>query len=211
MTENYNIELLNEAQNSKWFGPGSAIIFGIGTVIFLTLLSGAVEKSTDILNLSNNFITTIRLASIGLGTGYYLGQSLKKESTDLTWYLLGVFVTLTALAANSKHFLIFGNYPSYLLLIIGGVLSIIANITPLVNNTEDYKDLVRYLTGYITTIIVVFISISDYLYSLIVSVSNWFSSLTLPEQAGIIILLVLLTIVLWGLTDVFIDSSKENN
>mgnify|MGYP000294846553 CR=1 FL=1 len=180
---------IDRIQGHKWYGPITAYILGVFCVIFLALFGGAIEQSTNLITFTGEIITSVRMASIGLGTGFYFGSSLKSRSRERSWFLFGIFSVLTIGAITSVDEVIFGQYPVYILLVTGGVLSTLAHLTPLVAENEDYMKFLKYVTGYITTGIVVVLATGRYILTIIGSIWEWFSALGTWAKFTILLLL----------------------
>jgi len=174
--------LIARQEHSGWYPSLTAWLLGVIFVGFVALLGGAISSSTDLVDISGKLITSVRMASIGLGTGYYIGSSLHHQEAEKSWFLFGVFTALSVLAIYTNNAVIFGRFPAYILLITGAVLSVVAHVTPLVVNNEDYLALLRYTAGYVTTSAVVVLAISDYLLTLIFYIWNWYQSLHIVDR-----------------------------
>ncbi len=199
--------LLDKVSTSSWYGPATAWVLGVTAIAFLSFLGLAVQSSTELIDVSGSFITSVRMASIGLGTGYYIGSSLRHRESGKSWFLFGVFSALSVLAYVTADTMIAGQYPAYILLILGSILTIVAHATPLVVKNEDYLNLLRYLAGYASTAVVVFLATMDYVLSLILFCWGWFQSLPLIEKGGLMVLAILATYV-WYILKQDLDESR---
>lgn len=186
------IPWIGDVSQSRWYGALTAFSLGSIVVIFLTLLGGAIEQSTALVNISGELITAARMASIGLGTGYYFGLSLKRRESGVSWFLFGVFTTLTVMTKAASEVTIFGQFPSHTLLITGALLSIIAHLTPVVTNDKDNMMILKFLSGYVSTAIIVILSISGYIFTLFSNILRWFQGFTNNEQIGILLLVTIM-------------------
>ncbi|WP_152422187.1 hypothetical protein [Natrialba asiatica] len=189
MSKEVSQTLPQRIQSHQLYGSVTAFLLGIMSILFLTLLGGAVGQSTDLIDISGELITSIRMSSIGLGTGYYLGSSLKQHQSGLSWYLFGVFSTLAVMSILTVESTIFNQFPSYTLLVCGGVLTTLAHLTPLVAENDDYRALLKYLSGYLSTSVVVILAASEYLLTFTSLIWDWYSSQDMMNQVFVLLLI----------------------
>lgn len=194
VTEETNLGLYQRARNHWWYGSITAFIWGGIVVGFLALFGGSIEQSTSLVDVSGQLITIARMTSVGLGTGYYLGSSLKSRNSDEVWFLFGVFSALTYLSATTVDTLIFGQYPAYYLLISGSILTMVAHVTPFVADNDEHIELLKYLSGYASTGVVVLLAASEYVITLVFFLWDWYMSQSLPGQAIIVALILLVSV-----------------
>lgn len=188
-------EGLQEYLESPWYDQLISFILGVLVVVFLAFLGRAIGESTTVVDISGPLLINMRMASVGLGTGYYLGASFRQEGSGETWFLFGVFLSLAVGAFITVDSTIDGQYPASSLLILGGLVSTIAHLTPTINETEEYIKMLKFIGGYATTIVVVFLSVADYLITLATEFSNWFDGLTSIYQWLVIALIIAIGIV----------------
>ncbi|SNR60471.1 hypothetical protein SAMN06266787_10612 [Halorubrum ezzemoulense] len=165
------------SQSPRW----SRVIsfsFGIILVAFFGFLGLGIESTTEVLDFSSSFISVVQAASVGLGMGYYLGASLKGRNGSRQWILLGIFTGLTIWGILILNTQLFWRIPTFTLIPLGGVLSIFAHLTPAVQNEKKYRELFRFISGLLTTIIVVFLRVAELLATLVVDLISWITSTT---------------------------------
>lgn len=208
-TKDESKSLLASIHSSKWYASITAWLFGVVVVVFLSLLGGAISSSTELIEISGQLITSVRMASIGLGTGFYLGSSIRHQESGKSWFLFGVFTALSVLAYFTTDGVILGQFPVYSLLVAGGVLTVIAHITPMVNENEEILQLLKYIAGYLSSMIVVIIASSKYLLSAVVFCWGWFKNLS-PIEKVFIITIILLVVVVYHNISKEINERKVN-
>jgi len=208
MSEEVSQTLPQRIQSHQWYGSVTAFLLGVMSILFLALLGGAVSQSTDMIDVSGKLITSIRMSSIGLGTGYYLGSSLKDRNSGLSWYLFGMFSTLTTISILTVEAKIFNQYPAYTLLVCGAVLTTLAHLTPLVAENDDYRNLLKYLSGYLSTGVVVVLAASEYLFTFASWIWVWYSAQEMMKQAFI---LFILGAFLWSLNEILKISGRKSD
>ena len=160
-------------------------------MVFLGLFGMGIERTTDVVDLESPFITVVRAASLGLGTGYYLGASLKGGDKSHQWVLLGAFFTLTVWGGVTLQRQLLQWIPVWSLIVIGGILSIFAHLTPAIQDSENYKSTFKFLSGILTTAIVVFLGIFEFLLTLLQRFWSWFTSLTQEIYVGIAVVIII--------------------
>jgi sensor histidine kinase YesM len=210
MTESHEM-MTNRIQNHQWYGSISAFVFGCLVVVSLALIGGAIGQSTDLINISGEIITVVRMASIGLGTGYYLGSSLKNREAGRSWFLFGAFSTLTVLAVMTVDGLILGQYPFYLLLVITGLTSVFAHMTPFIVNNESYMSLIKFVSGYMSTVAVTLLAISEYLLTMMSTLSSWYEAKGMHEQIGIIVLFIAMLFCMTWIISALVEAMLEED
>jgi hypothetical protein len=172
--------------------------FGVILVTFLSLLSAGINSSTNAINLAWPGVTIARSASIGLGTGYYLGATLCQKESSLRWVFLGVFSAVTiGSAAQGGYTLVNSNYNTVYeliiptsLIILGSILSILAHFTPAIQNHEPFKKWFKFISGFVSTIVVTILAALEHVLIIISTFTSWLSSLTTP-QAGFLIAIIM--------------------
>jgi hypothetical protein len=172
----------------RWRTQSVSFLFGVLLVIFLWILGAAVQEATDVINLSGRFITIVRAASVGLGTGYYLGASIKEDKNSTLWIFLGIFLTLSVGFGIANDTQILGWIPASGLIIIGAVLSIFAHLTPAIQNDSEIRELFNFISGIATTGVVVIIGISDYAVTVLIKIYAALANETSESTALVIII-----------------------
>jgi len=149
-----------------------SFIFGVLLVVFFWALGLGIDNAVTSIDLSSQLVTITRSASIGLGTGYYLGATLIRTETSERWIFLGIFLTIaTGTIAASINTIISNPISINILLepiviLSGGLVSILAHRTPAVQTNKEYKSIFRFISGYATTVIVVILASINYILSI---------------------------------------------
>ncbi|MFD1642201.1 hypothetical protein [Halohasta litorea] len=191
--QNADKSIFESFRESGWYAAITAWVFGVIVVVFLSLLGGAISSSTDLINISGEQITVVRMASVGLGTGYYIGLSLKNREAGKSWFMFGIFSALSVISYFTVDTVVFEQIPAYAILIVGSVLTMFAHGTPVVTNNEQYLKLLKYISGYTSTVVVVILATSKYILSLIRFGINWYDSLPFPQQLLLIVLVLVIS------------------
>lgn len=203
MAESGSVSRLKALSKSSRWSRFISFLFGVIIVVFFTLLGSGIESATEVVNFSSPLFTVVRAASVGLGTGYYLGASLESGSRSRQWVLLGAFTALAVWGFFTLNIRLFWQVPASALIPVGGVLSILAQITPAVQNTEEYREAYRFLSGTVTSVAVVLLSTIEFLSTLVQRFLGWFlsvaSALIVDVLALLVTLLVGIYIGAWGM------------
>jgi hypothetical protein len=143
--------------------------FGFSLVAFLWVVGWGIDNATTVIDLSSRLITIARSASIGLGTGYYLGATLTKKETSERWIFLGVFLAVTTGAISTSVMSIISDQVSIAallqpaIIVIGVLVSILAHQTPAIQTNEQYKQMFYIISGYVTTAVVAVLASINYI------------------------------------------------
>ena len=201
------IELTGLTEDLKRIDRIASFGFGVILVTFLSLLSVGINSSTSTINLAPPAVTIARSASIGLGTGYYLGATLYEKESSLRWVFLGVFSAVTiGSAAQGVYILVNSNYNTIYeliiptsLIILGSILSILAHFTPAIQNHEPFKKWFKFISGFVSTTVVTILATLEYVLTIISTFINWLLSLT-TLQIGLLIVSIIFAsaIILWA-------------
>lgn len=154
-------------------GRYTSFIFGVLLVIFFWALGLGIDNAVTAIDLSSQLVTITRSASIGLGTGYYLGATLIREETSERWVFLGIFLTIAAGTMFTSINSVISNTISInillepIVILSGGLVSILAHRTPAVQTNREYKSIFRFISGYATTIVVVVLASINYILSIL--------------------------------------------
>jgi len=155
-----------------------SLIFGVLLVVFFSALGWGIDNATAVIDLSSQLTTITQSASVGLGTGYYFGATLTEKETSRRWVLFGIFSSVAIGAIITSLLPVFSDSETVNLLqpaviLAGGLVSIFANITPAVQTNEQYKKTFSFISGYLTTGLVILLASIDYLITLFKSASDF--------------------------------------
>lgn len=170
--------------------------FGVLLVALFSAIGWGIDNATNVINLSSQLTTIARSASIGLGTGYYLGATLTQNETSERWIFLGIFVAITIGAISTSVASVVPNELSItsllepIIIVVGVAVSMLAHQTPAIQTTEQYKEVFRFISGYITTIIVVILASVNYIFSILGKLDSIVSDNIKLVVGGLIILIV---------------------
>jgi len=174
-------------QMTEWKGLNNNIssqdryvsfVFGVLLVVFFSAVGWGIDNATTVIDLSSQLTTVTRSASVGLGTGYYFGATLTEKETSKRWVLFGIFfsVSIGAIIASLLPVLSDSKTVNLLqpaVILTGGLVSILANITPAVQTNKQYKEIFRFISGYVTTGLVVLLASINYLVTLFNKISEF--------------------------------------
>ncbi|QLG47656.1 hypothetical protein [Natrinema halophilum] len=186
-------------QNHRWYDPTTAFLLGVLFVFFLALLGGAIGQSAELVDVSGTIVLSIKMSAIGLGTGYYLGSSIKDLTSDTSWFLFGAFSTYTVISVRSTEMVLFDQYPAYILLVCGVFLTTLAHLTPLVTENEEYMTILTSFCGQVSVGVVAFIAVARYLLTAVFVGWHWYLGQSQMGKGFILVLLVGVSASCYGL------------
>lgn len=170
--------------------------FGVLLVALFSAVGWGIDNATNVIDLSSQLTTVARSASIGLGTGYYLGATLTQNETSERWIFLGIFVAITIGAISTSVISVIPNQISIasllqpIIIVVGVAVSILAHQTPAIQTTDKYKEIFRFISGYVTTAVVAILASVNYIFSILAKLDSIVSDNITLVIGGLIILLV---------------------
>lgn len=154
--------LITEPQLT-WKDRGITIGVGVFFVLLSIVLGAVLEQSFQTVDLSSELFTALHLAFVGLGTGHYLGLSLKGAETSRRWFFFGAFLTLFAYSFFTISSWIQGIVPIQSLLVLGAGGSILFHLSPLVDENDDFRRYMNFFSAHLSRAAIVVFAVSNYL------------------------------------------------
>jgi hypothetical protein len=184
----------------SWRDRGYTVFGGIIVITILVLFGSIMEQTIDGVDISGTLYTSLHLMFVGLGTGHYLGLSLKGAESSRRWFYFGCFVPLFVYAIFATDALIFEIIPLEILLVLSVLAPIILHHSPLLEENEDFANILNIFAAHVSRAAIVLIATLDYIIRLLVTVSDWWSSLQtfskiLTVAVSVLLVLGLLTII----------------
>jgi len=164
-----------------------SFIAGVSLILFLVVLSRGMENSIGLAVIGKEIVTPIRIALIGLGTGYYLGDALRQNNSGFVAFHVGAFLALILLAVWEIRM------QSLALVLATAVLFALAmNVSSLVESHSDIRQAFGFLARDLSRAGLVFVVIVQYSVSLAIWSETTFSSFSRVEKAIILVFGLLL-------------------
>lgn len=161
----------------SWRERVYTVFGGVVVITILVLFGSIMEQTVDGVDISGTLYTSLHLMFVGLGTGHYLGLSLKGAESSRRWFYFGCFVPLFVYAVLATDELIFEIIPLEILLVLSVIAPIILHHSPLLEENEDFAQILNIFAAHVSRAAIVLIATLDYIFRLLVSVSDWWSSL----------------------------------
>lgn len=164
-----------------------AFVGGSTLIIFLTVLNIGVQDSVGLQLVGEEFVTPARIALVGLGTGYYLGDGLKQNSTDIIAFHIGAFLALllgtVRLAPAAPEIAILGTASLFALSI---------NVSSLVDSYRGISDAFDLLARDVPRGGIIFVFSVQYLFSFYFWAGPQVDELSIPQQIVVVIVLLII-------------------
>lgn len=162
-TSSQNVSL--EGHNMGIKGRASCVAAGLLFVASVTAVSTAVTAGSSATPLYDQFVRPMTLAAAGLGTGHYLGKSLRNQDSIRTHiavgFFLGIFIESTYLTISQS----FGNFPYPIISVLPAMFAFVLHLSPAVPNDEGITEMVYVYVGPSTTAFLIFASVIEFILS----------------------------------------------
>ncbi|UPV73204.1 hypothetical protein M0R89_11660 [Halorussus limi] len=167
-----------------------AFVAGVALILFLVVLNRGMTSSLGLAVVGKEIVTPIRIALIGLGTGYYLGDALRQNNSGIVAFHVGAFLALLVLAVLAIRI-----QPLALVLATAVLFALSMNVSSLVESHSDIREAFDALARDISRAGLIFVVIVQYSVSLYIWSGTQLSSFSELEK-GIIFVFGLLLLYL---------------
>lgn len=148
------------------------IVGGFLFVLMTTVIAIAVKASGPEHQLFNQYIRPFTLAAAGLGTGHYLGRSMRERSSIHINFAVGFFLGLflESIMFTIGREMAVGNtglllpYPA--VVIVTALFAFIMHLSPAIPNDDDFTWVMRVFAGPVTTGFLILSTIVEFILSL---------------------------------------------
>ena len=167
---------------------GLLVFGGFLFVITTTVIAITVQGTASESQIFNQYVRPFTLAAAGLGTGHYIGRSMREQDTIHVHFATGFFVAifLESILFTIEQGVPIGRtnlilpYPS--VVAVTALFAFVMHISPAIPNDDDFTEIMRIFAGPIVTGFLVLSSIVEFVISL-----------DLPHdllQAGVVVIVV---------------------
>ncbi|ELZ96434.1 hypothetical protein C440_04783 [Haloferax mucosum ATCC BAA-1512] len=159
-----------------------AFVAGVALILLLVVLNRGMRTSIGLAVVGKEIVTPVRIALIGLGTGYYLGDALRQNNSGIVAFHVGAFLALLVLTVVSIQV-----QPLGLVLAFAVLFALAMNVSSIVDSHADIRDAFDALARDVSRGGLIFVVIVQYSVSLYIWSGTQLSSFSLIEK-GIILL-----------------------
>ncbi|USZ68687.1 hypothetical protein NGM10_02850 [Halorussus salilacus] len=182
-----------------------AFVAGVALILFLVVLNRGMQSSIGLAVVGEEIVTPVRIALIGLGTGYYLADALKKNNSAVIAFHVGAFLALLSLATWSIQI-----QPVGLVLGTAVLFTFSMNISSLVDSYDEIRRTFDALARDISRAGLIFVVFIQYSVSLYFWSDTQLSSFSALEQTIILIFgLIILYLSIQGTRAVMVWQRSE--
>ena len=157
-----------------------AFVAGVALILFLVVLNRGMQASIGLAVVGKEIVTPVRIALIGLGTGYYLGDALRQDNSGIVAFHVGAFLALLVLTVLSIQI-----QPLGLVLATAVLFALAMNVSSLVDSHSDIRDAFDTIARDLSRSGLIFILFVQYSVSLYIWSGTKLSSFSMLEK-GII-------------------------
>ncbi|WP_135365884.1 hypothetical protein [Halosimplex halophilum] len=143
-----------------------SVLAGFFAVATITSVAIAVDASTSEVPLYSNYARPFTLAAAGIGTGHYLGKSIKNRQKYQTHFALGFFFGIFIQSIYYTLDEVVGSIPYPAIVIISALFALIMHISPLLEHSRDMASIMEIFGGWITSIFLIYMSVTKFFLSL---------------------------------------------
>lgn len=181
-----------------------AFLAGVALIPMLLLMRRALLAEAGVKILFQQVSLFPKVFLVGLGTGYYVGQALRKRRGWIISFHIGAFTSLLVVALSATQLTLAGK-----LLIATSVFSLLVNASELDDESEIYG-IVEFVTNEGAAGGLVFITVLQYILSIAVWASQPLSSYSMEDK--VLLAAASLAILYIGLqtTGIYINWSSSN-
>ncbi|WP_256402612.1 hypothetical protein [Halorubrum salinum] len=159
-------------KNLSIFDRVLLIVGGFLLVLVATVIGIAIQGTVSETQLFNQYIQPFTLAAAGLGTGHYIGRSLREQNSIHINFATGFFIGIfsQSIFFTFEQGVSLGEIgillPYPVIVIITALFALVMHLSPAIPNDEDFTKIMTVFAGPATTAFLVISSILKFLLSL---------------------------------------------
>ena len=180
----------------SWGDRFFSVLSGILLISILILFSSVVDQTVARIDLSGELYTSVQIMFVGLGTGHYLGMSLRESESSRRWFYFGCFVPLFGYAVFATDVLIFDTLPLEILLVLAALTPVTLHYSPLLEENKDFAEVLDVFAAHVSRAVIILLATMEYLYQGLLDVSMWWIGLELPGKIFSILITIFVLIIL---------------
>lgn len=156
----------------SWRDRSLLIVAGFLFVLITTILAMIIEATGSGNQIFDQYVRPFTLAAAGLGTGHYLGRSMREQNSIHIHFAVGFFIGIfiESIAFTFNQGVVIGNtnailpYPS--LAVTAALFALVLHLSPAIPNDDNFTQIMGIFAGPIVTGFLILSSVVEFIISL---------------------------------------------